>query len=60
MCEGEVQKGNRGCWLSYSFDWRGFVGTKKKTSLGLLLLFPDGEVSHIRLIPEKGGDDINS
>ncbi len=27
-----------GCGLAYPYDWRGFVGTKKKTSVGLLLL----------------------
>jgi hypothetical protein len=30
--------GSRGCWLAYPYDSRGFVGTKKKTSLGLLEL----------------------
>jgi hypothetical protein len=25
---------------AYPYDWRGFVGTKKKTSVGLLILMP--------------------
>ncbi len=28
----------RGCGLAYPYDWRGFVGAKKKTSVGLLLM----------------------
>jgi hypothetical protein len=27
----------RGCGLAYPFDWRGFVGTKKKTGMGLAI-----------------------
>ncbi len=30
----------RECGLAYPYDWRGFVGTKKKTSVGLLVLIP--------------------
>jgi hypothetical protein len=29
-----------GCGLTYPFDWRGFVGTKKKTGMGLLVFIP--------------------
>jgi hypothetical protein len=28
------------CGLAYLYGWRGFLGTKKKTSVGLLLLIP--------------------
>ncbi len=30
----------RGCGLAYPYDWRGFVGAKKKTSMGLLVFNP--------------------
>jgi hypothetical protein len=43
----------RGCQLAYPYDWRGFVGTKKKTSVGLLVLF-SCEVTLIGFILEKG------
>jgi hypothetical protein len=29
-----------GCRLAYPYDWRGFVRTKKKTSVGLLVFYP--------------------
>jgi hypothetical protein len=29
----------RGFWLAYPYDWRGFVGAKKRTSVGLSVYY---------------------